>query len=73
MIYAILGIVILALGGGIWWWFQPFSAGQNKEQVDTLKAGSQARERQDESFDSDRGGLAERIGIRLRDHNRRKT
>ena len=42
-------------------------------QAKTLKAGSEARERQDESYDKNRRGLAERIGIRLRDHNRRET
>lgn len=70
MVYAILAIVVVALGGGVWYWFQPYKAGAAKEKVDVLTEGSKARERQDESFDKYRRGLAERIGIRVRDDNR---
>jgi hypothetical protein len=71
MIYAILAIAVVLMGGGVWWWFQPYGAGKAKERVGTLEAGSQARERQDESFDKNHRGLAERIGIRLHNRNRR--
>jgi len=71
--YGILAILVCAVGGIGVFLYKVYNSGKATGEIESLKTGAKAREKQNESFDRNRGGLAERIGIRLRNRDDRET
>jgi hypothetical protein len=71
--YAIAAAVLSIVGGLLWRRISNRKAGKAIEQSKQLKAGAEARERQDAEFEKVRGKLASRIAGKLQDLDRRET